>query len=107
MKQHVFASVTLLSPCTRVSALTSAEHQKTTQLEAAKQAVQALRADKIVLEDRLAKAAAEQAASKRAEETVKSLTEDLKTVKDDLKQRDIRSHSFYLNFFGTQSLGNE
>ncbi len=79
----------------RVSALTSAEQQKTAQLEAARQAVQALRADKIVLEDRLAKAAAELAAGKRAQEAATSLAEDLRTVKEDLKQRDIRCGLYF------------
>jgi hypothetical protein len=79
-----------------VSALTSAEQQKTAQLEAARQAVQALRADKIVLEDRLAKAAAELAAGKRAQEAATSLAEDLRTVKEDLKQRDIRCVAWFL-----------
>ncbi len=74
----------------RVSALTSAEQQKTAQLEAARQAVQALRADKIVLEDRLAKAA-----GKRAQEAATSLAEDLRTVKEDLKQRDIRCGLYF------------
>ncbi len=79
-----------------MSALTSAEQQKTAQLEAARQAVQALRADKIVLEDRLAKAAAELAAGKRAQEAATSLAEDLRTVKEDLKQRDIRCVAWFL-----------
>ena len=39
----------------RVSALNSSEQQKAQLLETAKQAVQTLRADKIVLEDRLAR----------------------------------------------------
>jgi hypothetical protein len=74
----------------RVSALTNSEQQKAAQVEAAKQAVQALRADKIVLEDRLAKLTADLQATKRSEEAATSLAEDLRTVKEDLKQRDIR-----------------
>ena len=71
----------------RVSALNSSEQQKAQLLETAKQAVQTLRADKIVLEDRLAKLAAERQAAKREEEMAASLAEDLRTVKEDLKQR--------------------
>ena len=73
----------------RVSALNSLEQQKAQLLETAKQAVQTLRADKIVLEDRLAKLAAERQAAKREEEMAASLAEDLRTVKEDLKQRDL------------------
>ncbi len=49
--------------------------------------MQALRADKIVLEDRLAQALR---ADKGSQEAATSLAEDLRTVKEDLKQRDIR-----------------
>ena len=73
----------------RVFALNSSEQQKAQLLETAKQAVQTLRADKIVLEDRLAKLAAERQAAKREEEMAASLAEDLRTVKEDLKQRDL------------------
>jgi hypothetical protein len=74
--------------------MTPLTQQKTTQLETALQAVPALRAEKIFLEDRLAKAAAELAAGKQVVDVVTSLSEDLRTVKEDLKQSDIRLADF-------------
>ncbi len=66
-------------------------------LEATKQALQTLRADKIVLEDRLGKLTADLQTAKRAEEAAASLAEDLRTVKEDLKQRDLRcGHGFLM-----------
>ena len=79
----------------RLSALTSSEQQRLAQLEAAKQAVQTLRADKIVLEDRLAQAAAELAAKMEA---AKSRAEDVRTLQADLRQRDLRFDKYLYSF---------